>query len=374
MGDGNTSLTDCLVSDNSAPNSTAGIWAMNVTSLSLTGVTITGNSGEWNPGVFISDCFDNGGFTPAYITNSTITGNSSSNGGAIRVTCGGHAEVVNSIVWDNNTPSTLSSNGGTGNATYSNIDGGSAGEGNIDADPLFVDAGNGDYSLQEGSPCIDAGTADVNGDGVDDITDYFGTAPDMGAFEYLVAVEGLQYYADASSVTLFWTIVPDAQYYNVERSTDPLFETDVVSDFSPDAFYVDDDLEWDTEYFYRVAAFIGYWTDYSNVVSVTLEFVGISDGAGVPETYAVHQNYPNPFNPVTTLRYDLPEDGLVNITVYDMMGRAVKTLVNEHQTAGYRATQWNATNDAGSPLSAGMYLYTIQAGDFRQTKKMVLLK
>ena len=53
MGDGNTSLTDCLVSDNSAPNSTAGIWAMNVTSLSLTGVTITGNSGEWNPGVFI---------------------------------------------------------------------------------------------------------------------------------------------------------------------------------------------------------------------------------------------------------------------------------------------------------------------------------
>ena len=144
MGDGNTSLTDCLVSDNSAPNSTAGIWAMNVTSLSLTGVTITGNSGEWNPGVFISDCFDNGGFTPAYITNSTITGNSSSNGGAIRVTCGGHAEVVNSIVWDNNTPSTLSSNGGTGNATYSNIDGGSAGEGNIDADPLFTDANSGD--------------------------------------------------------------------------------------------------------------------------------------------------------------------------------------------------------------------------------------
>ena len=199
-------------------------------------------------------------------------------------------------------------------------------------------------------------------------------APDMGAFEYLMAVEGLQYYADASSVTLYWTNFPDAQYYNVERSTDPLFETDVVSDFSPDAFYVDDDLEWDTEYFYRVAAFVGYWTDYSNVVSVTLEFVGTDDADAIPETYAVHQNYPNPFNPVTTLRYDLPEDGLVNITVYDMMGRAVKTLVNEHQTAGYRSTHWNATNDAGSPLSAGMYLYTIQGGDFMQTRKMVLLK
>jgi len=57
-----------------------------------------------------------------------------------------------------------------------------------------------------------------------------------------------------------------------------------------------------------------------------------------------------------------------------MMGRQVKTLINNTQTAGYKSTQWNATNDAGQPVSAGLYIYTIQAGDFRQTKKMVLLK
>ena len=228
--------------------------------------------------------------------------------------------------------------------------------------------------MQEGSPCIDAGTADIDDDGVDDITDYFGAAPDMGAFEFYLGVTGLQYTVDNSSVIFNWDAIENVQYYQLERSTDPTFAEDVVLNFAMDNSYTDSGLEWDTEYFYRVAAFIGYWTDYSNVVSVTLEFVGISDGAWVPETYAVHQNYPNPFNPVTTLRYDLPEDGLVNITVYDMMGRAVKTLVNEHQTAGYRSTHWNATNDAGSPLSAGMYLYTIQAGDFRQTRKMVLLK
>ena len=90
--------------------------------------------------------------------------------------------------------------------------------------------------------------------------------------------------------------------------------------------------------------------------------------------FALHQNYPNPFNPVTTLRYDLPEDEMVNITIYDIIGRQVKTLVNGSQTVGYKSIQWNATNTAGQPVSAGIYLYTIEAGEFRQTKKMVLLK
>ena len=93
-----------------------------------------------------------------------------------------------------------------------------------------------------------------------------------------------------------------------------------------------------------------------------------------PAKYNLNNCYPNPFNPITTLRYDLPKDGLVNITVYDMMGRVVKTMVNTEQKAGYKTTQWNATNNAGQPVSAGIYLYEIQAGQFRQVKKMVLLK
>ena len=96
--------------------------------------------------------------------------------------------------------------------------------------------------------------------------------------------------------------------------------------------------------------------------------------SNLPENFSLKQNYPNPFNPTTSLRYDLPEDALVNITIYDMMGRIVKTLVNGSQTAGFKSIQWNATNDRNEPVSAGLYLYTIQAGEFRQTKKMVLLK
>jgi hypothetical protein len=98
------------------------------------------------------------------------------------------------------------------------------------------------------------------------------------------------------------------------------------------------------------------------------------DGEITPGVFALHQNYPNPFNPTTSLRYDLPNDGLVNITIYNMMGRIVKTLVNGSQTAGFKSVQWNATNNQGEPVSAAVYLYTIQAGEFRQTKKMVLLK
>jgi hypothetical protein len=94
----------------------------------------------------------------------------------------------------------------------------------------------------------------------------------------------------------------------------------------------------------------------------------------LPITYNLQNAYPNPFNPVTTLRYDLPEDALVNITIYDMMGRIVSNLVSSQQNAGYNSIQWDATNNTGQPVSAGLYLYTIQAGKFRQTKKMVLLK
>ena len=90
--------------------------------------------------------------------------------------------------------------------------------------------------------------------------------------------------------------------------------------------------------------------------------------------YNIHQNHPNPFNPVTTLSYDLPEDGIVNITIYDIVGRQVKALLNSPQTAGHRSIQWNATNNAGQQVPAGVYLYRIEAGEFRQTKKIVLLK
>ena len=94
----------------------------------------------------------------------------------------------------------------------------------------------------------------------------------------------------------------------------------------------------------------------------------------MPIEFALYQNYPNPFNPKTTIKYDLPNTGQVEIVIYDMMGRQIKQLISGHQDAGRKSVVWDSTNDYGKPVSAGVYLYKIQASNFVQTKKMVLLK
>jgi len=126
-----------------------------------------------------------------------------------------------------------------------------------------------------------------------------------------------------------------------------------------------------------VADSVDYTAAFFNSMDNCIEacFLASNDEINqLPHAFNLYNNYPNPFNPVTTLRYDLPEDALVNITIYDIMGRIVRTLINSQQNAGFKSIQWNATNDAGSPLSAGLYLYKIQADYLVQTRKMVLLK
>ena len=98
------------------------------------------------------------------------------------------------------------------------------------------------------------------------------------------------------------------------------------------------------------------------------------DRVGIPNEFALKQNYPNPFNPVTRILYDIPEASNVTITIYNLLGNQVKTLVSGYQEPGFKTILWNATNERGAPVSAGMYLYSIKAGDFHQTKKMLLLK
>ena len=102
--------------------------------------------------------------------------------------------------------------------------------------------------------------------------------------------------------------------------------------------------------------------------------LGNNKEALLPKRVTLYQNYPNPFNPFTTIDYDLSDDVMVKISIYDMNGNLVRNLLRENQTAGHKSVKWNATNKNGQPISAGVYLYSIQADDLIQTKKMIFLK
>jgi hypothetical protein len=270
----NSKLDNLYIADN-VKNSTgyggAGIWVEN-SSISISNSLIVNNSTE-----HMGYPTGAGGIE---VTNSLLffDGNTMYNnyGGAILFKDGSIGTVINSIFWENDI--TLMEYGSmelsTLNASFSDIQGGWEGEGNIDADPLFCLSDSTDFTLAENSPCVGMGEYEA----------------DMGAF------------------------------------------------------------------------------------GIGCEAILATHQDNMPLQYALYQNYPNPFNPTTTFRYDLPKYALVNITIYDMMGRIVNNLVSSQQNAGYKSIQWNATNNAGQPVSAGLYLYTIQVGEFKQTKKLVLLK
>ena len=260
-------LTDMTISRNNCyiDESFGGGIVMNFSGAMMTNVTVTDNTASFGGGVSVAN-------SDVTLTHVTISGNTATtSGGGFLSTPFSNNTLTNSIIW-NNSPESIYAFATT-TISYSDIQGGWGGEGNIDADPLFCNPDSSDFTLAENSPCVGTGESGVN----------------MGAFG--VGCEALS---------------------------------------------IDKDV--------------------------------------IPLKYLLHQNYPNPFNPVTTLRYDLPEDALVNITIYDMMGRQISTLVSSLQSTGYKLIQWNGTNNAGQPVSAGVYLYRIEAGEFRQTKKMVLLK
>ena len=86
------------------------------------------------------------------------------------------------------------------------------------------------------------------------------------------------------------------------------------------------------------------------------------------------ESYPNPFNPYTTLNFELSRASFVNFTIYDIRGNVIKKLINKNISSGQKSIQWDATNDKGQLVSAGMYLCKIQTDDFIDTKKVILIK
>jgi len=101
----------------------------------------------------------------------------------------------------------------------------------------------------------------------------------------------------------------------------------------------------------------------------------VKEGDNAPTGFALAQNYPNPFNPSTVIRYAIPMEGPVALTVYDMTGRKVSTLVNENKSAGEYQVRFDiGSRKGGQDVGSGIYFYRLTAGDFSKAKKLLLLK
>jgi flagellar hook assembly protein FlgD len=112
----------------------------------------------------------------------------------------------------------------------------------------------------------------------------------------------------------------------------------------------------------------------SSSISVTVVVASGKSEFLLPDAFSLSQNYPNPFNPETVIKYALPEDCHVELSIYNILGQKVKTLVDQYQNAGYKTVHWNGKDDQGNELASGVYFYKIKTPKYSETKKMVSLQ
>lgn len=89
----------------------------------------------------------------------------------------------------------------------------------------------------------------------------------------------------------------------------------------------------------------------------------------ISSAFQLYQNFPNPFNPTTTIEFSIPQSGMVTMTIYDVLGREVETILNEYRNTGYHNLRWNATN-----ISSGIYFVRMQSGGFSQVRKLMVVR
>jgi hypothetical protein len=130
----------------------------------------------------------------------------------------------------------------------------------------------------------------------------------------------------------------------------------------------------------NIALLVDYvrWNEETPIVNDVIQVMHISlmtgNDALIPDVFALKQNYPNPFNPVTTIRYDIPENTHVKMVIYDILGRQVRTLVNRDHDPGYYKILWDGRNEMGKEMASGVYFYQIHAGSFHKNAKMIVVK
>lgn len=262
--------------------------------------------------------------------------------------------------------------------------------GNITRDPMFVDSL--DFHLQKHSPCIDAGHPGI--------LDPDGSRSDIGAFGGLLgetyiyqdlppkAPQNLRVTFADTVLVLQWqkNAESDLAGYLLFKDSVPGFPVDsshLLSSLSPqDSTALDFSFRLGGSYYYRLVAFDNALqaSTPSNEASIIGTPVAETHDPNLPRVYSLSQNYPNPFNPSTVLEYTLPDVGAqpapVRLVIYNLLGQAVRTLVDQKQHPGRYRTVWDGRDDQGKDLPSGIYFAKLLIYDVALTKptKMVLVR
>ena len=185
---------------------------------------------------------------------------------------------------------------------------------------------------------------------------------------------GFSFVYSGNELLLMWDSVPneDFNYYALERDVNEEFNYPQRFE-TIEPYYEVSDYNSEEDYFYRVYAvdIAGNRSDYSVIINATALS---NNNLDILNDFSLNQNYPNPFNPITRIDYNMPENGKALIEVIDVKGYHIRTLVNDYVQIGSRSIVWDARNDNGEKVPAGIYFYTFKSNNYIQTQKMVLLK
>jgi aminopeptidase N len=178
-------------------------------------------------------------------------------------------------------------------------------------------------------------------------------------------------YVGSTFPALVWNQAVSAATYRLQLATDSLFNTVVFEDSTlTDTMLAVTGAMPGNRYFWHVSAKnAGGSTIFSNAWSFTVSSSGVTENQDLPREFSLSQNYPNPFNPTTVIRYGLPHAARVSVAVFNVLGQQVATVEEGMREAGYHDVKFD-----GSNLASGVYLYRLQAGEFVQTRKFVLMK
>ena len=168
---------------------------------------------------------------------------------------------------------------------------------------------------------------------------------------------------------------PDLSHYAVYRGLNGDFDPDAGNRIAlpSSAGYLDTEWRWDAGYCYRVAAVDVNGNESPSVLFAPAELTGDEDPLPLAASY-LDQNFPNPFNPSTSIRFGISAAGRVTLRIYDTAGRLVKELIDEQRGVGRHEEVWDGRDDRGNQVASGIYFYSLTTSEFRNTRKMLLLR